>query len=252
MNENERVVRRANVDDLSGLRILWERAHLQVLDVEKRLTEFQLIASVEGDLIGAVALHIDRKQGAIHSEAFLRPEDAGEARPLLWERLQSLARNHGLIRLWTRETAPFWSEAGFVEPSPEVQATLPEGLAGGPGRWLTLGLRDESVSTISVEKEFELFQQAQRASTEELIAQAKRLKIIVVSLLLLLVMAAMLAAVWFVVKQDRPGRDPARPARSAWFKLEPAQPWAGFEPWARPFRSSRAPGFLRGYPPIWA
>jgi hypothetical protein len=242
MNENERVVRRANVDDLGGLRILWERAHLQVLDVEKRLTEFQLIATVEGDLIGAVGLHIDRKQGVIHSEAFLRPEDADEARPWLWERLQSLARNHGLTRLWTRETAPFWLEAGFMEPSPEVRATLPGDGAGGPGRWLTLGLRDESLSTISVEKEFELFQQAQRASTEELIAQAKRLKVIVVSLLLLLVIAAMVSAMLFVVKQDRPGREPARPARPAWLKLEPAEPWAGSELWARPLRSNRARG----------
>jgi hypothetical protein len=233
MNENQRVIRRANVDDLGGLRILWERAHLQVLDMERRLTEFQLIASMDGDLIGAVALHIDRKQGRIHSEAFLRAEDATEARPLLWERLQTLARNHGLTRLWTREPTGFWGEIGFEEPTAEALATLPPAFNEGPGRWRTLGLRDDSAATISVEKEFELFQQAQRADTEELMARAKQLKVIVVSVVLFLAAAAMVAALLFVVK-NQPGRDPVRPGRPVWQQLEPPERWGHDVP---PFRA---------------
>jgi N-acetylglutamate synthase-like GNAT family acetyltransferase len=215
MNPNQRVVRRANVDDLDGLRNLWVRTHLQVLDLEKRLTEFQVVASTEGDLIGAVGLHIDLRQGRIHSEAFLRAEDAVEARPWLWERLQTLARNHGLIRLWTREKAAFWGEVGFTEPSVEALAALPPAYRDGQGRWLTLGLRDESAAIISVEKEFELFQQAQRATTEDLLARARQMKVVVIGVVLFLALAAMIAAVLFMVRQSQPRRDPVRPRAAA-------------------------------------
>jgi N-acetylglutamate synthase-like GNAT family acetyltransferase len=210
MNHDQHVIRRANVDDLAGLRTLWERAHLQVLDLEKRLTDFQLIATPEGDLIGALGLQIDQKQGCVHSEAYLRPEDASVARPLLWERIQTLARNHGLARLWTRESAAAWGEFGFVEPTTEQAARLPAAFGAGRGQWFTLGLRDESAATISVEREFELFQLAQRARTEELLLRAKRLKIAVVSVVLLFAAAAMVAALVFLMRQGQPGRRPGR------------------------------------------
>ena len=54
MNFPAYTMRRATVDDLGGLKLLWERARFQVLDLEKRLTEFQLVVSNEGDLIGAI------------------------------------------------------------------------------------------------------------------------------------------------------------------------------------------------------
>src|SRR5207302_5432031 len=56
MNASEPTVRRATVDDLNGLKQLWERARLQVLDLERRLTEFQLIVSDESDLLGTIGL----------------------------------------------------------------------------------------------------------------------------------------------------------------------------------------------------
>ena len=74
MNEPQYNLRRATVDDLPGLKVLWERARLQVLDLEKRLTDFQLVVSDAGDLIGAIGLHIEGKQGQVHSEAFAQPE----------------------------------------------------------------------------------------------------------------------------------------------------------------------------------
>jgi hypothetical protein len=209
MDSTQYIVRRANVDDLSALKLLWERAHLQVLDVEKRLTDFQLIASMEGDLVGAVALQVEGKQGRVHSEAFVRPEDGEGARPLLWERLQTLARNHGLVRLWTRERAAFWLQAGFGEATPEWMKKLPATFGSGHERWLTISLRDESPATISVEQEFEIFQQAQRASTEQLMARARQLKVLVVGVVLLLVAAAVMAALWFLLQQNRAGRSRA-------------------------------------------
>ena len=184
MNEPQYSLRRATVDDLAGLKVLWERARLQVLDLEKRLTDFQLVVSDAGDLIGAVGLHIDGKQGQIHSEAFAQPEEEAKFRHLVWDRVQVLARNHGLARLWTRETSPFWQQqAGFAEASAESLKKLPAGFGDPQGRWLTLQLREENLPALSVEREFELFQASQKQETEKLMQLGRTLKLITMVLL---------------------------------------------------------------------
>jgi N-acetylglutamate synthase-like GNAT family acetyltransferase len=176
MNPPEFSVRRATIEDLAGLKLLWERARLQVLDLEKRLTEFQLAVTPVGDLMGAVGLHIVGKDGLLHSEAFTQPEQSEPLRLLLWERVRNLARNHGLVRMWTREEAPFWLQAGFAEATSELLKKLPAALGDGHQRWLAMQLKEETVPTLSLEQEFELFQQASKASTEEVMAQARKLR----------------------------------------------------------------------------
>ncbi len=178
MSSPEYTLRRATVDDLIGLKQLWERAHLQVLDLEKRLTEFQLIVTETGDLIGALGLHLEGKQGKIHSEAFTPSEnqDHDKFRQQLWERVQTIARNHGLVRLWTQEGAPFWTQRGFQEAGAETVTKLPAGFGDSSKNWLTLQLKEENPAVVSIEKEFEVFQAAERDSAEKLIQQAKVLR----------------------------------------------------------------------------
>jgi len=177
MSSPDYTLRRATVDDLIGLKQLWQRANLQVLDLEKRLTEFQLIVTDSGDLLGAVGLQIDGKQGQIHSEAFTQPDEQDRHRQQLWERLQSIARNHGLVRLWTRESAPFWTQRGFQVATEELLEKLPAVFGDRARAWLALQLREENVAVISLEKEFELFQVAQQADSERLMRQAKVLRV---------------------------------------------------------------------------
>ena len=176
MNPPEFSVRRATVEDLGGLKLLWERAGLQVLDLEKRLTEFQLAVTPVGDLLGAVGLHIVGKDGQLHSEAFTQPEQSEPLRLLLWERVRNLGRNHGLVRMWTREEAPFWLQAGFAEAGSELLKKLPAALGDGHQHWRAMQLKEETVPTLSLEQEFELFQQASKVSTEEVMAQARKLR----------------------------------------------------------------------------
>jgi hypothetical protein len=202
------IVRRANVDDLPGLRLLWERAHFQVLDIEKHLTEFQLAATPDGDLLGAIALQIQGKHGRLHGEAFTHPEQADDTRPWLWQRLQVLARNHGLNRLWTLEGSPFWHQAGFVDANPETLKKLPANFGDPHHRWFTLALREDSAHAISVEKEFELFQLSQRADTEQVFAQARRLKAIAYLLTLIVASIALTGLFWLVFKTKRPSPPP--------------------------------------------
>jgi N-acetylglutamate synthase-like GNAT family acetyltransferase len=170
-------VRRANVDDLAGLKILWERAGYQVLDVERHLTEFQLISSREGDLGGAVALKVVGKHGLLHSEAFTRPDKEDEFRSLLWDRIKNLARNHGIVRLWTQEQAPFWHhECGFADADPEALKSIPPSFGDPRRRWLMLALREDLAGAMSLEQEFEVFQQASRANMEEMLGQARHMR----------------------------------------------------------------------------
>ena len=205
MNSPEYTARRATVDDLSGLKILWERARFQVLDLEKRLTEFQLIVSDAGDLIGALALHIEAKQGLLHSGAFAQPEQEEQFRPQLWERIQSVARNHGLNRLWTQEGAPFWLQAGFVEGSAETLPRLPPGFGDRQARWLTLQLKDENVAALSIEHEFELFQTAQKEETERLRRLGRTMKVTVFVVIGIVATIALLVIVRMAVKNPSLG-----------------------------------------------
>jgi len=205
MNSPEYTARRATVDDLSGLKILWERARFQVLDLEKRLTEFQLIVSDAGDLIGALALRIEAKQGLLHSGAFAQPEQEEQFRPQLWERIQSVARNHGLNRLWTQEGAPFWLQAGFVEGSAETLPRLPPGFGDRQARWLTLQLKDENVAALSIEHEFELFQTAQKEDTERLRRLGRTMKVTVFVVIGIVATIGLLVIVRMAVKNPSLG-----------------------------------------------
>jgi N-acetylglutamate synthase-like GNAT family acetyltransferase len=210
MNASDCTVRRATVDDLGGLKELWERARLQVLDLEKRLTEFQLIISDTDDLVGAIGLRIEGKQGKLHSEAFTQPEQEAQFRPLLWERIQAVSRNHGLVRLWTQELSPFWHQAGFADASPDALKKIPGTFGDAHGRWLTLQLKEEIVPTLSLDQEFELFQQSQRQSTEQVMAQARKLKTAAYVIGTIVLVVSILGALYVVqrVNQEK-NRRPA-------------------------------------------
>jgi len=172
------LVRRATVDDLPGLATLWARCGLQVLDLERHLTEFQLVSSWDGDLEATLALRIQGQEGLLHSEAITRPEQEDDLRQLLWDRMRNLARNHGLVRLWTQEQAPFWHQvAGFEVALPEHLKKLPPAFGNPHQRWFASLLRHNTPGALSLEQEFELFQQSSRASLNRVLDQTRKLRI---------------------------------------------------------------------------
>src|SRR5258706_1764046 len=118
-------VRRATLDDIGQLNSLWQSMHFPADDLAKRITEFQIAEGMDGKLAGAVGLQISERQGRLHSEGFTDFALADELRPQLWERVQSVATNHGLIRLWTQEHAPFWSHCGLAKADDESLQKLP-------------------------------------------------------------------------------------------------------------------------------
>jgi len=169
-------------------------------DLDKRLTEFQVAESADGKFIGAVAMRMAESQGLILHEVFANFALADDVRPLLWERMQAVATNHGLVRIWTREDAPFWSRCGLTPASPEALAKLPESWQVKDARWLVFQRREEIAGTQSVEKEFEMFIQAERQRTQSALEHAKLLKAFATALAVILAMAVIAAAVYLLRK----------------------------------------------------
>ncbi|HVV02004.1 MAG TPA: hypothetical protein VHH88_11620 [Verrucomicrobiae bacterium] len=196
-------VRRATLDDIAQLSNLWKSMGFPVENLGRRITEFQVVENAEGEIIGAAGLEIAQKQGRIHSEGFTDFSHADQARPLLWERIHAVARNHGLLRLWTRETAPFWSHSGMVKAEADAFEKLPEVWKNEPGDWLTLKLREELESIISADHEFALFMDAEKQRTKRTLQQARLLKSL--ATLIALALLALIILAGFLILRKNPG-----------------------------------------------
>lgn len=196
-------VRRATIEDLSKLVPLWTEHNLPSTQLEKRFKEFQLVDDGSGNIIGAIGVVVAGPEAVVHSEVFVDPAQADEMRTLLWERIQSVVKNHGVARLWTQLISPFWPERGFQEASLELAAQRPAIFAGTSQVWLYLQLRDPVSIAANVDKEFALFKEAERETTERLFRRAKVLKMIAGVIALAVFLLVVFVAVSFFTKQGR-------------------------------------------------
>ncbi len=201
MDSSNYRVRRATLDDLPQLTGLWQAMRLAAADLAKRITEFQVVEGPDGKILGAIALQVAARQGRIHSEGFIDFSLADKLRPVLWERLQSVARNHGLLRLWTQEKAPFWSHCGLLPADAETMQKLPAVWRADNGEWLTLKLRDDLETVMSLDKEFAMFMESEKQNTARTFQKARILKM-VATLIALAVLLLVLAGAFFVVKNN--------------------------------------------------
>ena len=173
--------------------------HLPTAELERKPTEFQVVEGEDGALLGTVGMEIVERTGRIHSEAYSDFAHSEALRHSLWERLQSLATNHGIARLWTRETAPFWSQNGFHAPSPDELKKLPPAWGADSPGWLTLKLRDEEALEKALEKEFTRFKLEEKRRTEQLLRKGKILKFIGTFLAVVLFIGVVtFAVVWLI------------------------------------------------------
>jgi N-acetylglutamate synthase-like GNAT family acetyltransferase len=184
-------VRRATVDDLPDLVALWNSMRLPADQLERRLTEFQVVEGEDGALLGAVGIDIIERHGRIHSEAFNDFAHADIWRDKLWERLQSVATNHGLARLWTAEVAPFWKRNGFHPADAVELKRLPPAWNATPADWLTLRLRDEDALRASLDMDFERLREQERQESRRLLSKAKTINYIALSIVFVVVVVAL-------------------------------------------------------------
>ncbi len=178
MNPKELRVRRATLDDLDALKSIWASMRLPADQLEGRLTEFQAIEA-GGQVIGALGFQIIGQYALLHSEAYSDFAFADAARELFLRRVESLAANHGVFRLWTQEHSPFWTHVGFLPATADTLARLPEGWKTAAGDWLTLELKNEEAVTAALETKFAGFMDAEKKMTARVSEKAKILKTIV-------------------------------------------------------------------------
>lgn len=192
--------RRATVDDLPRLKELWAIMHIPDTDLERQLTDFQVVTDEAGLVVGCVAFQMNLRHARIHSEAFEDFSLAEYARPVLWARIQTLATNHGLARLWTQEQSPFWSRNGFQPATEEAFEKMPSNWDRFSTGWLTIKLKDEEAMA-SLDKEFALFVESEKHQRGQLLGQAKVVKTIIIAALILITLAIGAATIWVFIKQ---------------------------------------------------
>lgn len=193
-------VRRAVVDDRDALVALWKSMQLPADELEKRLTEFQVAVNDSGEVLGALGIRLAGKHGHIHSEAFLDFSQADALRDALWQRLQSVATNHGLVRLWTTEAAPFWTQAGLNPASDAELEKLPVDWKDAGARWLTLKLREDVEEVANLDQEFAMFMQAEKQRSQQMMDQGKMLRLVATLLAVMLFLIVIGIGIWVFMK----------------------------------------------------
>ena len=143
-------------------------------ELEKRLTEFQVVEGADGQITGAIGLQIIGHHARLHSEGYTDYSMADAARQLFWERIQTIATHHGVFRLWTQENSPFWVRWGFQPAKTENLERLPGEWKHFDAKWLTFQLKDEE-AMVAIEKELEVFRESGKKRAAEAVEQARTL-----------------------------------------------------------------------------
>ena len=172
MNPSTIRIRRATTDDFQSLRLLWNSMRLPAGDLEKRLTEFQVVEAADGQIVGAIGVQIIGRHALLHSEGYTDFAVADAARQLFWERIQTITAHHGVFRLWTQENSPFWVRWGFQPAAAGQLERLPADWKRSGEKWLTIQLKDEE-AIAALEKELETFRESEKKRTAETLDQAR-------------------------------------------------------------------------------
>lgn len=188
------------MDDRDALVALWETMKFPSGELERRLTEFQVAVNESEEILGAIGIRLAGKHGHIHSEAYRDFALADNLREALWQRIQSVAGNHGLVRLWTLETAPFWTRSDFAPATAAELQKLPEAWRNEGANWLTLKLREDVEEVVNLDQEFAVFMEAEKQRSRQMMDQAKMLKWLATLLALALFLAVIGVGIWIVMK----------------------------------------------------
>ena len=173
-------VRRATLDDLAALRTIWLSMRLRADELEKRFKDFQVVADANENVLGTVGIQFSKQHALLYGEGFSDFSVADDARQLFWRRFEALASNHGVFRMWTQETSPFWTRWGFQPANPEILSRLPEEWKTSEGKWFTFELKNEEAVKAALENKFAGFMDAEKKQTARVAEKARTLKTIII------------------------------------------------------------------------
>ncbi len=174
-------IRRATVDDRAALKALWAAMRLPPDELEKRLTEFQVVENADGEVVGAIGIQFSKQHALLHSEGYSDFGIADAARQLVLGTHPNAAPPiTASFRVWTQERSPFWKSFGFQPPAAEILDRLPaEWRNEFTGGWLTLQLKNEEVITAALEKQFAGFMAGEKKETDRLAEKARNLRMVI-------------------------------------------------------------------------
>lgn len=195
----EHRIRRATLDDLEMLRQLWTPIGFDVADLEKRLTEFQMVESADGIFLGAIGFQIANGQGLLHHETYADLSAAESLRPSFWKKIQIIAANHGVLRVWIRENAPGWSGFGFQAAGEEVLAKLPQKWDRVAPGWLTVQLKNEDAIQ-KLEREMAMFMTVEKARSQKIVEGARTFRVIATVVGFIVAFLIFIAAGWLLLR----------------------------------------------------
>ena len=199
--------RRATVEDLPALQALWQIGGLPAEELEKFLTEFQVVPGEgEGVLLGAIGLMVEGNDALLHSEALV-PGDEGDGgdqsdaiRAALWRRLQIIARNQGIHRLWTQEDADYWRTGGFGAAPAETVSAATAAFVDKTATWLVCELIDPAKAKQLVTEQMAIWHATRTQEADELqgkIRAFRNASLLIVAVVVVL----MIGMVVFVLRQ---------------------------------------------------
>ena len=171
-------IRRATAEDLDALKAIWSSMRFPAEDLGRRLTEFQVVEA-DGQVAGALGFQIVRSAALLHSESFADYSVADAARNLFWERIQKLAANYGVFRLWTQENSPFWLRWGFQPADDAALARLPDEWKSAGEKWFTLELKNEAVINAALKNQFAGFMDDEKKKTAQVSAKARTINTVI-------------------------------------------------------------------------
>jgi len=200
MNPSAIRIRRATTDDFQSLKSLWKSMRFPADELEKRLTEFQVIEAADGQIVGAVGLQIIGHHALLHSEGYTDFAVADASRQLFWERIQTIAAHHGVFRLWTQENSPFWVRWGFQPATIELLERLPGEWKRSEGKWLTIQFKNEEAMA-TLEKELEAFRESGKKRAAEAAEQARTMTNLFTAMLLILGTILIGIAIYLLVRR---------------------------------------------------
>jgi hypothetical protein len=179
--------------------------HLREEDLEKRLTEFQIVEDADGLFLGAMGLQISGTHALLHNEGFTDSSAGDSARKLFRERILVLTANHGVFRLWTQERSPFWKDFGFRPPDAETFARLPaEWRNDFDGAWLTLQLKDEAAIAAALGTGLADLKDAGKRETERVLEQAQTMRTMVTTIGFIIGFLAFGFAIYLMIRRFSP------------------------------------------------
>lgn len=180
--------RRAAVEDLAALQTLWQENGLPWEQLGGFLAEFQVAVDEDGLITAAVGLLIEGEHALLHTEA-VRPNTDGDlARSALWRRVQIVARNQGVERIWTQEDAEYWATVGFAPVPPPLAERAPASFLKTSEEWRACDLLDPERAKAMIHEQLAILEAERMQSAAAFQQKVKNFRLFAILLALVVVM----------------------------------------------------------------